>query len=103
MQVVALDRRKGKTVAALHWLADDPENRVLLTFSEIQVKSLVNTLMQFGVYATVRDARQHVQVFDSAVKNLRGRKVQVAIDNADIVLQGMLYGLSLELITVTVP
>lgn len=94
MKVIISRRGGGKTTQLIEWLQGDPQ-RVLITFSVSEMKRLV------GLYP---DLAHRICTWDEYRERRgivwRANIKEVAIDNADIILQGQARD-SIKLITIS--
>lgn len=92
-----MDRGTGKTTLVCRWAAEKPESRVVVVAHAVQLRSVRDLLEGFGL--TPAQAARCV-IHASSVNQLRGRTVEVAVDEVDAVL-AQVIGLNVVLATVT--
>lgn len=91
MDVLIGDRQFGKTTVLLNWFHDAPD-RVLVVATVDRVEELRREVRP--------ERRRDVLCAMELHGTLRGRQVQIAVDDADVVLQ-MLLGEQVQLVSVT--
>jgi len=85
-------RASGKTYKAVQWLNQDPDNRIIIVSNSEMADIIINQYAllpkQVMSFASWKD-----------IHNGRGMKKEVCIDNAEIILQMLLGGNKLSMIT----
>lgn len=90
MKVDYSPRGSGKTIRMIQWLSEKPD-RVLLTFSDVEAKRLQQEYDKedrLGLSQRICTFSNYIERRGTAWSC--GRNREVAIDNADIILQGMI-------------
>lgn len=96
MKTIVAPRRGGKTTKAISWILEDVDNRILLTINHASKGLLLREWPDLtnNIYTWEEYLRGH----------LRGKQqTEIAIDNADLLLQELTAqrGGTLKLITIT--
>ena len=93
--VITGGRGAGKTYAAVQWLLADPENRVILTTSKQRARDIRDQ------YKLAERQVISAQGKLSPPHALKGRSVQVAIDNLDDFLSRVFQPFTVNMVTLT--
>lgn len=107
-------RQYGKTYQVIKWFLEDPEHRVIVTSNAIMVDDLlrrVTAVQSVAPWDADQDspaARKYWQDFlkksiirYTTADQLIGRKVDVAVDNLDMILHTMFAGNEVRMVTAT--
>lgn len=89
MRMVVSGRAGGKTYAGLHWLAADPEHRVMVVLSERDAQYLLVEAQRLFPNDGIT-AQNFVGYHQALGGSMRGRNVRVLVDNADVMLRELL-------------
>lgn len=98
-EILRLPRQAGKTTKCMHWLLGDPDNRIVVTAEVSRARDLRVRLARL-TRTTPSDWTSHVVSFDHRTSQMAGRSNKtVWIDQADHLLQRLMYGARLEGVT----
>lgn len=98
MKIILGDRASGKSTEAVEWLVQDIDNRVVVVAHVASVTYLISVAR--NLYPNLQVDWRQKFVSAGAATHLRGRRVEVMVDEVDAVL-GFFLGQSVSAATMT--
>lgn len=99
VDILRLPRQAGKTIRCIGWMLADRENRIIVCANQSRAQELRRRLADL-TKTSPSDWTENVMSFDTRTSQLAGRRNKtVWIDQADHLLQQLMYGARLEGVT----